>query len=65
MTVKIGKWFCTSTELIEMAMNEYTNRVERFGIHDRASWISGWMSGYLAQKKRCGEHWGEQKGGAE
>lgn len=37
----------TSKELIKMANLEWKNREERKGIHDRSSWVSGWISGYL------------------
>jgi hypothetical protein len=41
----------TSKELIEMARAEWYNREERRAIHDKISWISGWISGYLTSKK--------------
>jgi len=42
--------FPTSKELLEMANTEWKNREERKGIHDRISWTSGWISGYLTPR---------------
>ena len=44
-----------SRELIEMADTEWKNREKRKGIHDRISWTSGWISGYLSRKQKVGE----------
>lgn len=41
----------SSKELLEMANLEWKNREERKGIHDRVSWTSGWISGYLTQRE--------------
>lgn len=36
-----------SATLIEYAQREWANREERRGIHEKVSWETGWMSGYL------------------
>jgi len=41
----------SSKELLEMANTEWKNREERKGIHDRISWTSGWISGYLTRNQ--------------
>jgi hypothetical protein len=43
----------TSKELREMADREWQNREERKGIHDKASWTSGWISGYLTRNPQA------------
>jgi hypothetical protein len=45
----------TSKELLEMANTEWKNREERKGIHDRISWTSGWINGYLTPREIAGE----------
>ena len=40
----------SSTELIAMANQEWKNREERRGIHNREDWCCGWMAGF-----RCGQ----------
>ena len=39
--------FPNSTELIEMAHREWTNRQKRKGHNDEVAWTSGWISGYV------------------
>jgi NTP pyrophosphatase (non-canonical NTP hydrolase) len=43
----------TSKELIEMAHIEWQNREERKEMHDRLSWTSGWISGYLTRQPQA------------
>jgi hypothetical protein len=43
----------TSKELLEMADREWKNREERKGIHDKVSWTSGWISGYLTHNPQA------------
>ncbi len=40
-----------STELIAMANQEWKNREERRGIHNREDWCCGWMDGFLSENK--------------
>jgi hypothetical protein len=40
-----------STELIAMANQEWKNREERRGIHNREDWCCGWMAGFLSENK--------------
>jgi len=39
-----------SATLIEYAQREWANREERRGIHEKVSWETGWMSGYLTSE---------------
>lgn len=36
-----------------MADTEWKNREERKGIHDKVSWVSGWISGYLTRQPQA------------
>jgi macrodomain Ter protein organizer (MatP/YcbG family) len=40
-----------STELINMAHREWKSRQERKGLNDEAAWVSGWISGYLTNRR--------------
>jgi hypothetical protein len=41
----------SSTELIAMAKQDWVNREERRGIHNREDWCSGWIAGFLTPNK--------------
>jgi hypothetical protein len=43
--------FPNSTELINMAHREWKSRQERKGLNDEAAWVSGWISGYLTNRR--------------
>ena len=51
----------SSTELIAMANQEWKNREERRGIHNREDWCCGWMAGFLSEKK---PNWRKEQIGA-
>lgn len=44
------KNFPSSVMLISMAETEWENREARRNIHDKISWTTGWISGYLTAK---------------
>ena len=41
----------SSKELILLATNDFKNREERKGLHDQSSWVSGWITGFLSERK--------------
>lgn len=41
----------TSKELILLATNDFKNREKRKGLHDQSSWTSGWITGFLSERK--------------
>jgi hypothetical protein len=41
----------TSKEIIALATNDFKNREERKGLHDQPSWVSGWITGFLSERK--------------
>jgi hypothetical protein len=41
----------SSKELILLATTDFKNREERKGLHDQASWTSGWITGFLSERK--------------
>ena len=43
--------FPSSTQLIAMAKQEWKNREERRGIHNKEDWCCGWMAGFLSVDK--------------
>jgi hypothetical protein len=41
----------TSKELLLLAHTDFKNREERKGLHDQSSWVSGWIAGFLSERK--------------
>lgn len=41
----------SSKELIQLATTDFKNREERHHRHDQASWTSGWITGFLSERK--------------
>jgi len=41
----------SSKELILLATNDWHNRQERKGFDDREAWVSGWITGFLSERK--------------
>ena len=41
----------SSKELIQLATNDFKNREERKGLYDQSSWVSGWVTGFLSERK--------------
>jgi hypothetical protein len=50
-SVTISNNVPTSKELILLATNDFKNREERKGLHDQSSWVSGWITGFLSERK--------------
>ena len=48
----------SSKELIQLATHDFKNREERKGLHDQPSWTSGWITGFLSERK---PNWGKEK----
>ena len=46
----------SSKELIQLATHDFKNREERKGLHDKHSWVSGWITGFLSERK---PNWGK------
>ena len=41
----------SSKELILLAKHDWKNRQERKGLNDEQSWTSGWIAGFLSERK--------------
>jgi hypothetical protein len=41
----------SSKELILLATTDFKNREERHHRHDQSSWVSGWITGFLSERK--------------
>jgi len=48
----------SSKELIQLAIADFKNREERKGLHDQPSWTSGWITGFLSERK---PEWGKER----
>ena len=48
----------SSKELIQLATHDFKNREERKGLHDQPSWTSGWITGFLSERKPV---WGKER----
>ena len=48
----------SSKELIQLATHDFKNREERKGLHDKRSWVSGWITGFLSERK---PNWGKER----
>jgi len=46
----------SSKELIQLATHDFRMREERKGLHDKSSWVSGWITGFLSERK---PNWGK------
>ena len=41
----------SSKKLILLATHDFKNREERKGLYDQSSWVSGWVTGFLSERK--------------
>jgi hypothetical protein len=48
----------SSKELVSLATHDFRMREERKGLHDKSSWTSGWITGFLSERK---PNWGKER----
>ena len=48
----------SSKELILLATHDFKTREERHHRHDQPSWTSGWITGFLSERK---PNWGKER----
>jgi len=48
----------SSKELITLATHDFRMREERKGLHDKSSRVSGWITGFLSERK---PNWGKER----